>query len=605
MAVVAAGLCVAFAAWLARSYTSGTSHTPSLTQSPGTQAIQDGQRTSDSSTAPGGESRSRVFGQGSTLALDSGVSPIRFANRAVDLGVAFRQTSGITRDKHFPAANGSGVGILDFDADGLQDIYLLTACPLPVSITPLSPRNSLMRRTADGVYEDVGPSAGVDLAAFCQGVTVGDINNDGFSDFLIVALGGNRVYLNHGDGTYSDMSDAAGIVDQRWGASAAFIDYDEDGSLDFYVANYGLWSLESNLYCGDQQRDIRVFCRPTYITPDVHSLYRNRGDGSFEWATERAGIARSDGRGQGVVAADVNNDGHVDLYVGNDISPHFLFLGRGDGTFQDYTELSGAAYDADGRALAGMGVDATDLDGDGLPELFATHFANEFNTLYHNLGSGFFEDIAALSGLGPDSLPDVGWGTMLADLDNDGLADVLVVNGHVDDNLAELGGDEPYRQRARVWRNRGRLRFEQLTDRAGDYFASAHVSRGAAFGDLDDDGRLDAVVCNLDDETAVLMNESEAGAGWVRFRLIGRRSNRDAIGCLVQSRSGSLQQWRAVKGGASYLSAHDLRVLIGVGDAAQVDEVTVTWPNRTTSILNGVELRRTYTLAEPIDAGQK
>lgn len=532
-------------------------------------------------------------------------SPIRLVERSAQLGINFKHVSGINKEKHFPAANGSGVGIIDFDGDGLLDLYLLTACPLPVEVTVSSPRNSAQRRRPDGAYEEIAAMAGLDLAAFCQGVTVGDVNNDGFSDILIVALGGNHLFLNQGDGTFCDISAECGILDQRWGASAALLDYDEDGNLDFYIANYGLWSMESNLFCGDVERNIRLFCRPTYITPDIHSLYRNRGDGTFEWATERAGIARSDGRGQGAVAADLNADGYIDLFVANDMSPNFIFLNRGDGTFKDFTTLSGAAYDADGKTLANMGVDATDLDGDGLPELFVTTFSHEYKILYHNLGEGFFEDISLLSGLGADSLLDVGWGTMLVDLDNDGLADVLTVNGHVDDNLAEMGRGEPYRQKAKVWRNRGNLRFEQLSDRAGDYFASAHVSRGAAFGDLDDDGRLDVVVCNLDEPPAVLMNDGNPDAGWVRFRLIGRRSNRDAIGSVVESHTESLRVWRAVKGGGSYQSAHDLRLLIGVGQAGRVDQVIITWPQGTKTNLTDLELRRTYSLVEPIDAEAK
>lgn len=530
---------------------------------------------------------------------------IRLVEQSKQFGINFQHVSGINKERHFPAANGSGVAIIDFDGDGLLDIYLPTACPLPVEVSPSSPRNSAQRRRADGTYEEIGPMAGLDLAGFCQGVTVGDVNNDGFSDILIVALGGNHLFLNQCDGTFRDASDEGGIVDRRWGTSAALLDYDEDGSLDFYVANYGHWSIESNLFCGDVERNIRLFCRPTYITPDVHSLYRNRGDGTFEWATEQAGIARSDGRGQGVVAADVNADGHIDLYVANDMSPNFLFLSRGDGTFKDSTMLSGAAFDENGKALASMGIDATDLDGDGLPELFVTNFAHEYNTLYHNLGDGFFEDISSLSGVGPDSLPDVGWGTMLVDLDNDGLPDLLVVNGHVDDNLKDMGRAEPYRQKAKVWRNSGNLRFVQVSAGVGDYFRSEHVSRGAAFGDLDDDGRLDIVVCNLDEAPAVLMNESNPDAGWVRFRLIGRRSNRDAIGSVVELQTESLRIWRAVKGGGSYESAHDLRVLIGVGQAATADRVTITWPQGAKTDLTNLDLRRTYSLVEPINGEAK
>jgi hypothetical protein len=588
IALCALGVAVASIVWFVRSKSTGESQraaTPVQPDSSGTEL----------STGPSGAKRATDPTTGTQKD-----SPIHFVERSRELGVVFQHVSGIDKEKYFPAANGSGLAAFDMDGDGLMDLYLLTACPLPFELKPSSPRNGLLRRTPGGVYEEVARLAGLDLAAFCQGVTVGDVNSDGFPDILLVCLGGNHLLINQGDSTFRDVSEEAGVADERWGASAAFLDYDEDGNLDFYVANYGLWSLESNLYCGDQARGIRVFCRPSYITPDVHSLYRNRGDGTFEWATERAGIARNDGRGQGVVAADVNADGHIDLYVANDLSPHFLFLGRGDGTFQDVTTLSGAAFDADGVARAGMGVDATDLDGDGLPELFVTHFAHEFNTLYHNLGQGFFEDIAALSRLGPDSLPEVGWGTMLTDLDNDGLPDALVVNGHVDDNLAEMGGDEPYRERAKVWRNRSGLRFDHVSERAGEYFSSAHVARGAAFADLDDDGRLDVAVCNLDDNPAVLMNDGSPENGWIRFRLTGRRSNRDAVGAMVQVKAGPLHLWRALKGGGSYLSAHDLRVLVGVGQAARVDEAIITWPSGAQTTLKDLELRQTISLVEPM-----
>jgi hypothetical protein len=366
------------------------------------------------------------------------------------------------------------------------------------------------------------------------------------------------------------------------------------------LPTHRLWSIETNDYCGDRDRGVRLFCRPTYITPEIHTLLRNRGDGTFEETTERAGIARHDGRGQGVVAADVNGDGHVDLYVANDMSPNFLFLNNGDGSFRDFTMLSGAAHDGNGAALAGMGVDATDLDADGRPELFVTNFLNEYNNLYHNQGNGFFEDISVSSGLGPDSLPEVKWGTLLTDLDNDGLPDVLVVSGHVDDNLHELGRQEPHRQRAKVWRHRGRMRFENVSDGAGDYFATRHVSRGAAFGDLNDDGRTDVVVVNLDQHPAVLLNQSDDSAGWVRFHLTGRTSNRDVVGCLIQLEAGGNKHYRAIKGGGSYLSAHDLRVLIGVGGAAQVDSVTITWPSGTETFRENLSLRQTFHLVEPL-----
>jgi len=527
-------------------------------------------------------------------------SPIRFIESARELGISFRQTSGITRDKHFPAANGSGAALLDANADGLLDIYFLTACLLPIKQSDDSPRNEFYRAKPEGSYEELAAMAGLDFAGFSQGVGVADVNNDGFSDLYVVTLGGNLLFQNMGDGTYRNVTDQSGTGSGRWGTSCAFLDYDEDGTVDLYVANYGIWSIETNEYCGDRERGIRLFCRPTYITPAIHLLLRNRGDGTFEETTEQAGIARTDGRGQGVVAADLNGDGHMDLYVANDMSPNFLFLNRGDGTFHDASILSGAAFDGDGAALASMGVDATDVDGDGRPELFVTNFLNEYNNLYHNQGKGFFEDISVSSGLGPDSLPEVGWGTLLTDLDNDGLPDVLVVNGHVDDNTLEFGRNEPYQQKAKVWRNKTGLRFDNVSSGAGDYFSSAHLSRGAAFGDLNNDGRTDVVVLNLDEPATVLINESTDASGWIRLELVGRSSNRDSIGSLIEAEIRGRKLVREIKGGGSYLSAHDLRLLIGIGNATQADRVLIRWLGGESAVFEGVSPQQTIRAIEPL-----
>ena len=345
---------------------------------------------------------------------------------------------------------------------------------------------------------------------------------------------------------------------------------------------------------------MRIYCPPSMIPPDHHFLFRNRGDGTFEETTERAGVLRRDGRGMGVVAADVNRDGRIDLYVANDMCPHFLFLNRGDGTFEDVTDSSGAAVTESGHYQGGMGVDVEDLDGDGFPELFVTNFDGEYNTIHQTTDGRNFEDVSASAGIVRDSMPDVGWGCSLADFDNDGWPDMLVVNGHVDDNLAQLGRDGAYAQRPKVWRNRGRCRFRLVPD-PGPFFAVGHPARGAAFGDLDNDGDIDVVINRMDSRPAILLNESEPGH-WIRLELVGTRSNRSAIGTAVEVHVGGRVLHRQVKGGGSFASANDPRLLIGVGKAERVDRVEIRWPSGRQTTLTDPALGRTHRVVEPATA---
>jgi hypothetical protein len=336
------------------------------------------------------------------------------------------------------------------------------------------------------------------------------------------------------------------------------------------------------------------------IRPAHHFLFRNRGDGTFEETTERAGVLRQDGRGMGVVAADVNRDGRIDLYVANDMCPHFLFLNRGDGTFEDVTDSSGAAVTESGHYQGGMGVDVEDLDGDGFPELFVTNFDGEYNTIHRTTDGRDFEDVSASAGIVRDSMPDVGWGCALADFDNDGWPDMMAVNGHVDDNLAQLGRDGTYAQRAKVWRNRGRCRFRLVPD-PGPFFAVGHASRGAAFGDLDNDGDIDVVINRMDSRPAVLWNESQP-AHWFRLELVGTRSNRSAVGTAVEVHVGGRVLYRQVKGGGSFASANDPRLLIGVGEAERVEQVEIRWPSGRKTTLTDPALGRTHRVVEPAGA---
>jgi hypothetical protein len=559
--------------------------------------------TTSSEPAPSNSNRS------SHLVTPSGrdsTSPIWFRQLPETSGVAFRHTSGNSPEKEFPTCLGSGVALLDYDGDGWLDIYFASTRNLPLDAPDRSPGNRLYRNRRDGTFEDVTARAGVGFHGFCHGLAVADLNNDGYPDLYLCNLGPDVLYLNNGDGTFRDATASAGIESPEWSCGAAFLDFDNDGKLDLYVSNYGEWSADApKPYCGDKARNLRTICSPLTIKPIRHVLYHNRGDGTFEDVTERAGILRRDGRGLGVIAADLNRDGRIDLYVANDKCPNFLFLNRGNGTFEDVSETSGAAGNEAGEFQGSMGVDAEDVDGDGWPELVVTNFRGEGVTVYHNLKGGNFLDVSSAAGVIPDSKPYVGWAVSLGDFDGDGWPDLLAVNGHVDDNLPLFGTDIPQAEPAKVWRNPGvagrKIAFGLVVD-PGPFFAIPHVARGAAFGDIDNDGDIDVVVSRLDAQPAILLNESPPRS-WIRLSLVGRRSNRSAIGTLVEVHAGGRVIRRQVKGGGSYLSANDPRVLVGLGDATAIDRVDITWPSGSHSILTGPALRTTHVVEEPETRG--
>jgi enediyne biosynthesis protein E4 len=488
--------------------------------------------------------------------------------------------------------------MFDYDGDGWLDLYFATTRNLPLGAPTKSGGNRLYRNRGDGTFEDVTRRAGVGFNGFNHGVAVGDVDNDGFPDLFLANFGPNVLYLNNGDGTFRDASAASGVQCAPWSSGAAMFDYDRDGDLDLYVTCYGEWTFEGpHQICGNAEKGVRSYCTPLVTTPVRHYLLRNRGDGTFEDVTAAAGVLRRDGRGLGVIAADLNRDGWIDLYVANDMSPHFLFLNRGNGTFEDVTEASGAAASESGYYQAGMGVDAEDVTGDGLPELFVTHFRDDYDTLYRNLDGRNFQDISAWAGIVKDSMPDVGWGCALADFDSDTWPDILTVNGHVDDNLAQLGATGSQAEPAKVWRNQGEGRFRLVPD-PGPFFATGHVARGAAFGDLDNDGDIDVVVSRMDNRPGILWNESPRRS-WIRLELISQWANRPAIGAVVEVHAGGRVIHRQLKGGGSYISANDPRVLVGLGSAASVDRVEIHWPGGAHTTLDHPALLRTHRVKEP------
>lgn len=543
-------------------------------------------------------------------------SPFRFAEIAKEAGIDFVQFSGMNADKHFPTANGSGAAIFDYDGDGKMDIYFATCTLLPLGTAQKGP-NRLYKNLGGGKFQDVTQASGLGFRGFCHGIVVGDIDNDGDQDVFLCNYGPNVLYLNNGDGTFKDISKSAGIDAPNWSSGGAFLDYDDDGDLDLYVSNYGTWKLPDNdVYCGDKEKGVRFYCSPRTITPVPHLFYRNNGDHTFTEVSAEVGLKRekgSEGRGFGVVTADLNGDGKIDIYVANDMNANFLFLNKGNGTFEDATEGSGAAYDEKGQAQSGMGADAEDFNGDGRPDLFVTNFQNEYNTLYENLGNGIFYDTTAFVGLAADSLPWVGWGCALADFDNDGWPDSFVADGHVDDNRRLLGQPVDYDEPPLLHRNvalenktvgpdgkpvAASRRFRLSTRDVGPYFSSRHVARGAAFGDLDDDGDLDIVVNHKDTAPAVLRNDTPGDNRWIRLELVGTKSNRDAVGARVEVETGERTIYRQRKGGCSLESAHDPRLLIGVGPVPELAKVTVRWPSGVVTVREHVATNKSYRIVE-------
>jgi hypothetical protein len=551
-------------------------------------------------------------------------SPFRFAEVAKESGIDYVHFSGMTDEKHYPTANGSGVAIFDADGDGLMDLYFASGCLLPFGAGEPA-ACGLYRNLGDGKFEDVTEKSGLGFKGYCHGIVAADFDNDGDQDVFLACYGPNRFYRNKGDGTFEDISGEAGVengsrtvLDKEtgpggkvtekertlvnWASGGAPIDYDNDGDLDLYVAIHGDWWLPGDdQYCGFPERKIRTYCSPRQVRTVKHILFRNEGDLKFTDVTDEAGVGRADGHGFGVLVSDLNNDGKPDLYVANDQTPNFLFLNKGDGTFNDVTESSGAAFDIDGQAQSGMGVDGEDIDGDGLPDLIVTNFRNEYNTIYRNNGDGFFTDMTPFFGMAQDSRLWTGWGCSFADFDLDGYVDFFVTNGYVDENHPDIPCLEPplLHRSVAVGGDPKNRRFKIATRGVGPYFDAKHNGRGAAFGDLDNDGDVDIVVSQKGIAPAVLRNDTPRdGNHWVRLVLRGTKSNRDAVGAKVKVEAGEFRTYRQRKAGASMLSTNDGRLLIGVGKAPVVDRITVDWPSGEQTVLEGVEVDQEHTIEE-------
>jgi hypothetical protein len=521
-----------------------------------------------------------------------------FVVHGKDVGLDFVHFNGMSGELYYPEIMAPGVALLDYDNDGDLDVYVVQGQMLGPGKTlqdatypPVGElrdrlfRNDLVVKP-DGSrtlhFTDVTASSGIDIRTYGMGVAVGDVDNDGFVDIYRTGLSGAVLLHNNGDGTFRDVTKAAGVENRGgWGVSAAFVDYDRDGRLDLYVGNYLVYRVDADIDCQDLtgQPD---YCPPTSYRAQRDHLYHNRGNGTFEDVTVRALVGGADGPALGVSTGDFDGDGWIDIYVGNDGQPNQLWINQKNGTFKDTGLSSGTAVSGTGNSEASMGIDAGDFDNDGDEDLFVTNWMSQMNVLYVNLGGGLFEDRRTTSGLGAPSLAKTGFGTAWLDYDNDGWLDLLVVNGSVAriEAQARKGDPFPLRMAKQLYRNLGNGRFEDVSSRSGHAFESLDVGRGAAFGDIDNDGDIDVVVGNAAGPLQLLVNAIGNRQHWLGLRLTDAAGRRDMLGARVEVvREGLPTLWRRARADGSYASANDPRVLVGLGTSAALPLVRVSWPD--------------------------
>jgi hypothetical protein len=522
---------------------------------------------------------------------------LSFADVTAASGIRFRHNNGAFGKKYLPETMGSGVAFLDADGDGWQDLLFINSMNWPGRpSTPSLP--ALYRNNRNGTFTDVTRQAGLAIQMYGLGVTAADFDNDGDTDIYITCLGPNRLFSNLGAGKFSDVTARAGVGDPGFSTSAAWLDYDGDGRLDLFVANYVQWSIETDRTCTLDGRN-KSYCTPESYKGQSSTLYRNKGNGTFEDVTRKAGVYDPTDKAMGVALLDFDNDGALDLFVANDTQPNRLYRNRKDGTFVDVAMMAGVAFNEAGVARAGMGVDAGDYDGSGRQSLVIGNFSNEMIALYSNEGTGLFTDDAPASTVGKESLLTLTFACFFFDVDLDGLLDIFAANGHVSDDIATVQPKQSYAQRPHLFRNLGGKKFEAISTRVGAAFQQAVVARGAAYGDFDNDGDLDVAITANNGPARLLRNDRVGRNGAVRVKLEGVTSNHDAIGARVRiqvddGRKGS----GMVKTGSSYCSQSELPLTFGLGRAAKVTSMEVTWPNGRVEKLAGVAANHAVTVRE-------
>jgi enediyne biosynthesis protein E4 len=524
-------------------------------------------------------------------------SGIRLTDITAASGVRFQHSTGAAGRKYLPEALGSGAAIFDADGDGRQDILLLSGNNLAEDAPRTETGLRLFRNGGNASFEEITGKAGLNVPLYAMGAAAADFDNDGHQDLAVTAVGQSRLFRNGGDGRFIDVTDRAGLGGRTgFSTSAVWVDYDRDGLLDLLICNYVRWTPKTDVFCSADGKT-KSYCTPEAYPGATSWLYRNKGNGTFEDVTAAAGLFDPTSKALGVTILDFDADGWPDLFVANDTQPNKLYRNRRDGTFQETGVQAGLAFSEDGRARAGMGTDAADFDNSGLPSLVVTNFSGEMIGLYVPVRPGVYADRAPGSALGAATRLTLGFGCFFFDADLDGLLDLLVVNGHIDDRVAKTGRVN-YAESPHLFHNRGKGQFVDIAREAGAGFAEPKVGRGAAFGDLDLDGDLDVLLTTNGGPARLYRNDPSVAGGAVRVALLGTRSNRNGVGARLRARVGQTWQTRMVRTGSSYLSQSELPVTFGLGAADTIGEMTIDWPSGAKDHLHALRAGHSYVITE-------
>ncbi len=531
--------------------------------------------------------------------IENDVKEVQFTDVTQQLGITWSHVNGATDEKYLIETMGGGGAFLDYNRDGRLDLFLVQSGCHRFSVKCTAGHNALYRQNPDGSFTDVAKQAGVaDSGIYGMGVSVGDYDNDGFSDIYVTGFPHNVLYHNNGDGTFTDVTAKAGVAASGWSTSAEFFDYNRDGFLDLFVGRYLDWDYNKNVFCGERRPGYRAYCHPDQFKAVSSRLFRNNGNGTFSDVSEVSGVGKVEGKALGVVAFDFNRDGWQDLYVANDKVRNFLFRNNGDGTFTEVGLVAEVAYGGQGSPESGMGTDAADFDGDGWPDLFVTNIDYEPNNLFHNNGDESFDDVTVRTNLGSVAMLFSAFGTKFIDFDNDGNMDIVVLNGHVLDNIQLFREGVAYAERPFLLQNVGG-KFQEVGAAHGKAFTKAYVGRALATGDFNNDGAIDMLWVTNGGPPVLLRNDGGNRNSWIGFQLKGTASNRDAIGAVVTLTAGNRRWVREVVGGSSYCAAHDPRLLFGLGSIEKVDQVEIRWPSGAITPLQNVRPRQYVQVTEP------
>jgi hypothetical protein len=522
-------------------------------------------------------------------------SKIHFEDITHPAGIHFTHNNAASGKKYLPETMGSGLAFLDYDNDGWQDILLVNSEDWP------GPKKrhttlALYHNNHDGTFTDVTQKAGLAVEMFGMGVAIGDYDNDGFDDIFITALGQSRLFHNNGNGTFTDVTQKAGLAGPHEFSTAAWVDYDRDGHLDLVVGNYVQWSPETDIYCTLDGKT-KSYCTPESYKGASVRLWHNRGNGIFEDATQKAGLFDTSSKSLGIAILDANQDGWPDIFISNDTQPNKLYMNNTNGTFTEKAVPSGVAYSEDGVARAGMGVAAADYDRSSYPSLIVTNFSNQMLALYHNERNGLFVDEAPHSEVGRASLLTLGFGCFFFDYDLDGWPDIYIANGHIEDAIERVQPRVRYAEPPHLFRNLGAGKFEEVTDAMGRAFATPRVARGAAYGDINNDGALDVLVSTNGGPAALFKNTGATNHS-LRIKLVGTKSNRDGLDATVRVTNGSDTQTKMLTSGSSYLSSSELILTFGLGDRARAEAIEIRWPSGQTDELKNVPGDQIITVKE-------